>query len=164
MNKTKIDVKIGEFKIGEGNQVLHAILGSCVGVSIFWPDRKIYALSHCLLPYTNKKEMPLGGRYVNQAIDSMLKKLEVTKSQYPQLQAIVTGGGNMTKPKDTPKKYLIGCDNSESAITLLKEYGINIKHQDVGGLQGRKIAIDCLTGEIEIKTLPRTSIVENTKK
>jgi len=159
MEKTKVDVKIGEFKIGKSNEVLHAILGSCVGVSIYWPERNIYALSHCLLPNLAQKDMPLGGRYVNQAIYSMLKNLEVTKGQYPQLQSIVTGGGNMTKPKDTPKKHLIGHDNSESAITLLQEYGIKIKHKDVGGLQGRKISIDCETGKFVIKTLPRTSLL-----
>lgn len=156
MSEKEINVHIGEVKTGKGEQVLNTLLGSCVGIAILWNEREIYGLAHCLLAKSKEAEFSLGGRYVDQAIFSMLKMMDTKRSRYSELKAVVAGGGNMTRPEDTPSEKLVGYLNTQIAIEILQEKNIEIIHQDIGGFLGRKMIIDCQTGDFEIKKIPRT--------
>ena len=68
----EINVHIGEVKIATSDTILRALLGSCVGVAILWPERNIFGLAHCLLARSPDKEFKVGARYVDQAIYSLL--------------------------------------------------------------------------------------------
>ena len=46
----EIQVHMCALAIGQGNDVLRATLGSCVGIGLLWRERAIYGLAHCLLP------------------------------------------------------------------------------------------------------------------
>ncbi len=183
-----INVHIGEIKIGKGNQVLHTLLGSCIGIGLLWPSQRLYGLAHCLLPKrhalpkngreaedksqehlkgnapitaeyeideSEKSEREIGGRFIDQALYSLPKLMGIQRHDLPSLEAIVAGGGNMTMPDDTSPDKLVGAVNAQFAIDMLKEKRIQIIHQDVGGLMGRKMFINCNTGHYSIKQIPR---------
>ena len=149
------NVHIGEAKVGRGEMTLTALLGSCVGVALIWRDREVYGLAHCLLPKHPEKNFDVGGRYVDQAIHSLLKLMKVTPGDVPKIRAVIAGGGNMTKPERANKKRLIGEQNIQSAITTLSELKIKVIHEDTGGLNGRTISIDCHNGDFQVKNIPR---------
>ena len=154
-----LNVHIGEVKMGTGDQILHTLLGSCVGIGLLWHEKKRYALAHCLLPTANYQlTSKIGAHFVDQAIHSLPRILDITPRYFGDLQAIVAGGGNMTKPDDTDTNQLVGHLNAELAIELLTKIKISIIHRDTGGLQGRKLTIDCRTGHYKIKQIPRNSI------
>ena len=56
-----IQVRMCEVKLGSGSDVLHAILGSCVGIGLLWRNRGLYAMAHCLLPESPSRLRPAAG-------------------------------------------------------------------------------------------------------
>lgn len=156
MTDRLIHVSIGEVKIGKGRDILRASLGSCVGIALLWPDRKIYGLAHCLLP-----EAPqgagngIGGRFVTQAIPSLLALMKIREPDYSEIDAVIAGGGNMTAPIGAKTEELIGTLNTKIAETILRGLKIRIVHKEIGGETGRRVDVYCETGTYTVKEIPR---------
>ncbi|MFK7996321.1 MAG: chemotaxis protein CheD [Granulosicoccus sp.] len=161
-----INVHIGEVKTGSGEQQLHTILGSCIGIALLWPKRGVYGLAHCLLPNApekiilemtsgkrRKKQEVYAGRYVDQAIESLTQAMSITN--YRDIRAVVAGGANMTLPNANEPEKQIGRQNAISALQCLDERKIIVVHQDTGGHEGRKMSIKCDSGFYEVKAIPR---------
>lgn len=160
-----INVHIGEVKTGTGEQHLHTILGSCIGIALLWPKRGVYGLAHCLLPKAPEKlmaEMNTGkrkknhvhaGRYVDQAIESLTQAMCIT--DYRDIRAVIAGGANMTLPDTVAPEKHVGRQNALSAIAGLTARKIIIVHEDTGGHSGRKMSILCESGICDVKAIPR---------
>ncbi len=157
MSENYVYVHIGEVKVGNGNDVLHALLGSCVGIALLCPSKDIYGLAHCLLPKSPKGFVEIGARYVDQAIASLIKLMDIRRCEYADLKAVVAGGGNMTKPKTTKEEDLIGSINVNEAIECLEKMGITIIYKDVGGQAGRKMSLCCASEKFEINSISRNN-------
>ncbi len=156
MSLKLINVHIGEVKTGKGQQKLHTILGSCIGIALLWPKHEIYGLAHCLLPKAPDgllDEMTEGGRYVDQAIESLTQMMRIT--HYKDIRAVVAGGANMTQPDTPSPEKLVGHQNACSALEGLRLRKIIVVHQDTGGHAGRKMSIACESGTFDINTIPR---------
>lgn len=165
MNNSIIKVHIGEVKTGHGDQQLHTILGSCIGIALLWPNHGVYGLAHCLLPQTpqgiktvkstkkKQKGQVYDGRYVDQAIDSLLRAMNIT--HFRDIRAVVAGGANMTQPNCKEPAKLVGSLNTANAVSELNERGILIVHKDTGGESGRKMTIHCATGLYDVESIPR---------
>ncbi len=150
-----LNVHIGEVKVGRETDVLKALLGSCLGIAFIWKEKGVYGLAHCLLPEPVLRTDALGGKYVTQAIPTLLNLMNVDPSQYREIDAIITGGGNMTNPKVTGPQDLIGFMNAKTAREELRKLRIRLIHEEVGGLEGRRILVNCTTGKFEIEKIPR---------
>jgi chemotaxis protein CheD len=156
MSETReIHVTIGEVKTGRKGKRLRALLGSCVGIAIIWRARGISALAHCLLAESPTKLNTIGGRFVSQAIPSMLLLMRARPEDYGELVAVVAGGGNMTVPNAKNPNELVGSVNARTALRCLADLKIRVIHEDLGGEVGRTITVDCETGNFEIQHLSR---------
>jgi chemotaxis protein CheD len=76
-------------------------------------------------------------------------------TDYRDIRAVVAGGGNMTQPDTNHPKSLVGYLNAQAALSMLEEHKIIVAHQDTGGMEGRKMSIQCSTGEFEVISIPR---------
>lgn len=153
---TELHVRIGQVKIGTPGQRLTAILGSCIGIGFFLKSREIYGLAHCLLSQstaTSKKGG--GGRHVDQAIETLLHQMDIQPDERRQLRVVLAGGANMSMPVDTPPEQLVGSINAKFARKTLRTVGLRLLDDDLGGTNGRRITINCATGEYEILQIPR---------
>lgn len=150
-----IHAQIGEVQIGHEGQVLHALLGSCVGIGFLWRKRKIYGLAHCLLGQSTDASEELGGRYVDQAIRSLRSLMNITAPDLRDVHVILAGGGNMTMADDTPDARLVGSVNAVFAKRAVKFEGMRLIHDELGGSLARKVSIDCTTGNFAIRQIPR---------
>ena len=150
-----MNVHIGEVKIGRENSELHTILGSCVGIGIFWPKRGVYGLAHCLLPQSPEGTKGPGGRYVDQAIDSLFELMDITNPK--DLRAVIAGGANMTVPDCANHKRLIGYQNAQAAIAKLDQMKVRIMQEETGGEGGRKMSICCTTGTFYVREIARSA-------
>ncbi|NSY39868.1 chemotaxis protein CheD [Leisingera sp. ANG59] len=151
----KIHVQIGQVKTGRAGQSLNAILGSCIGLGLLDPAKGVYGLAHCLLSKSPDHSKAISGRHVDQALSSLLSLMEVSGRDLRRLRALVVGGANMTMPADTDPERLVGSINARSAYRALREAGVRNIHEDVGGMQGRQVSIDCTSGEFTVKSIPR---------
>ncbi len=160
-----INVHIGEVKTGTGEQQLHTILGSCIGIALLWPKRGMYGLAHCLLPKApekllaeqnkgkRKRDHVYPGRYVDQAIESLTQAMSIT--DYRDIRAVVAGGANMTLPNSTTPEKHVGHQNAISALQGLRQRKIIIVHEDTGGNTGRRMTIACESGICDVRAIPR---------
>jgi len=151
----KLHVTIGQVKIGRAGQSLQAILGSCVGIGFMFPQRGIYGLAHCLLSNSGRKTDEITGRHVDSAITSLSSLMELTPADRRKLRVFLAGGANMTMPVDTDPARLVGSTNANFAKKAVKAAGFRIQHDDLGGLHGRQVNINCDDGTYTISTIPR---------
>lgn len=151
----EVAVHIGQVKISRRGESLKALLGSCVGVGLLWPERQLYGLAHCLLPECPTRPHTIGGRFVDQAVASLVALMRIRRDDIPHVLAVVAGGGNMTQPLAVDRDGLVGSHNARVAIRELQKLGITVVASDVGGDVGRTLAISGHNGSYHIERLPR---------
>lgn len=152
----EIAVHIGQVKIARHGESLKALLGSCVGVGLLWKDREVYGLAHCLLPECPTKPLTIGGRFVDQAVASLVAMMRIRVDDIPRVVAVLAGGGNMTSPRGTDPGRLVGSQNVRVAMRELNKLGITIASSDVGGDIGRTLSISGSDGSHHVQRLPRS--------
>lgn len=152
---------MGEIAVSrDGNTLTVAGVGSCVVVSLWDPQLKIGALSHAMLPSRNGrlnqseeglKQGEYGNqdtRYVYSAINEMLKNIDSLGVKREDIEAKIIGGANMFSAFESD----IGKENILSAKSKLKEEGIKIVGECVGGSQGRSVEFSIISGIVTVKT------------
>ncbi len=149
----EIHVKIAEVHIGKSGDLLRATLGSCVGIAFIWKEKDICGLAHCFLPETETESHLLGGKYVNQAILTLMKMMKIKKEDIKDIDVYVAGGGNMMNKLFKSNRSQVGQFNLESAHKHLADHGFKIKEEMIGSNTGSKIFVNCTSGEVEFAVL-----------
>jgi chemotaxis protein CheD len=150
-----LNVHIAEVKIAKNGELLKAILGSCVGIGMMWKEERICGLAHCLLPESPSPTFAIGGRFVDQAIRSLLAMMKVQPGDMNKVETLIVGGGNMTNPGVADSSKLVGAHNFQVALREARKYGLRVVHCDSGGEQGRKIFIDSSNFTYRVENIPR---------
>lgn len=162
---------------GSQNLVTSGV-GSCLAITLYDPILQIGALAHTMVPSSARRDAQYEQRasahlsfeastigqacavaervstktedtkYVDVAIDHMLKGLQAKGSNRADLEAKLIGGANMF-PSLTSDD--IGKDNVLSARDKLKAEGIKIVGECVGGSQGRSVEFSPTTGVVTVK-------------
>jgi chemotaxis protein CheD len=131
----------GKLEVAEGDQVLTALLGSCVGIGMIWRARGRCGLAHCFLP----DGVGIGGataaRYVSAAVPALLAALGVKREQYGEVEVVVAGGARMLHLPGG--EGAVGRRNIAAAHAHLSARGLQVEYEDVGGSHGRRLSIDC---------------------
>lgn len=139
LNQTSY-VLSGQMQVGQGGQVLTALLGSCVGIGIIWRTQRRCGLAHCLLP-AGADSPEDSARYVSAAVPRLLALLGVRREQYGEVDVVIAGGARMLNLRSGDGA--IGSRNVEEARAQMLLRGLQVSFLDVGGSQGRRLSIDC---------------------
>ena len=153
-------------------------VGSCLVITLYDPKLQIGSLAHTMVPSSTKADTGYEQRasahlsfeaatigqtcmvaervstktvetkYVDVAIDKMLKGLEAKGSQRQDLEAKLIGGANMFPSLMSDD---VGRDNILSAREKLRAEGIRIVGECVGGSQGRSVEFSPTTGVVTVK-------------
>lgn len=150
-----LNVHIGEVKIAKRGETLKAILGSCVGIGIIWKSKKMCGLAHCLLAESPTRSFAIGGRFVTQAIPSLLMLMKIKPENFSEVTVVIAGGGNMTSAEKKDNKDLVGETNFKVAERELKKLGLRIIYSENGGVEGRKIIINSSDFSYKVEKIPR---------
>jgi len=154
MSETKAETEVflrpGEFYFGKGDVRIRTILGSCISITLWHPERKIGGMCHFMLSRPQKMVTPnLDGRYAEDAIELFLQHIAKHKSQAREYQVKVFGGGNMfpdiNKHSQTNN---IGQRNMQIARELLREYQFRICSSHLGGVGYRRVILYLPSGEV----------------
>lgn len=152
----EVQVRMCEVRTGQGNDILRATLGSCVGIGLLWRERGIYGLAHCLLPEAPQPAVEASAKYVTDAVPSLLSLMEIPTAKKRQVEAVIAGGACMVQHQTPPRHGLIGEQNARMAQRLIAATGIRVVHVDVGGECGRQLLIDCAQHHYEVRIIGRT--------
>lgn len=143
------NVGIGQIVVADAPAQLRSVLGSCVGVVLYHPRRRVGAVAHIVLSdSTGRKGHP--GRYADTAIPEALRLMEGYDAHPGGVIARIVGGASMFGG-DGPVR--IGDANVEAAEKALRRANISIKARHVGESHGRRVALDCDTGDLTVEVV-----------
>lgn len=149
----EIIVGVSSYYVGRNPSKLICIgLGSCVAIALHDAQNHVGALAHAMLPsYHEGRDKSNPGKYVDTSIYLMVDELAELGAKKRMIKAKIVGGAQMFSFV-SPDALDVGRRNIECAKNTLKDEGIPIIAEDVGGKKGRTMTFDLKTGTIEIKT------------
>jgi len=152
---TVIRVGIADMNLVTAPDIIRTCgLGSCVGVVIYDPVKKLAGLVHVMLPDSSlSRAGQLNvAKFADTAIVEMVKRLQSKGSRVGSLKAKIAGGAQMFQ-FSTGDLMRIGPRNVEAVKVQLKALGIPILAEDIGGNSGRTIDFNPMTCFLTIRTV-----------
>ncbi|MDA8442144.1 MAG: chemotaxis protein CheD [Peptococcaceae bacterium] len=129
-------------------------LGSCIGLCMYDPVRKLGGMVHIVLPtVTGLADRDQGGKYAVTAVPLLVEKMLGQGATKQRLVAKIAGGAEMFSFPGQDSVLKIGKRNAEAVTAILRESGIPLAAADVGGNFGRTIQFDTNTGMLKVKTI-----------
>ncbi len=143
----KKNVGMGQIAVAKAPAFLCSVLGSCVGLALYHPRLKFGAYAHIVLPKASGRGA-LPGKFADTAVPHMLAELSKEGVPRQGLVAKIAGGACMF---GVSGPLQIGDTNIEAVQSLLAKENIRIVAKEVGGQKGRRVTLDCSTGELLVE-------------
>jgi chemotaxis protein CheD len=141
----------GQMHFGGQAASLHTVLGSCLAVTLWHPERRLGGMCHFLLPSRRRKPGDaLDGRYGDEALEAMVAQVRQMRTEPSDYHAHLYGGAD-TMPEGTALKFNVGERNIEQGFSLVDRYGFQIQGVDVGEDVPRNVTLTLATGEVEMR-------------
>lgn len=150
----RVLVGISDVATRESPYTLSTVLGSCIGICLYDPVRKIGSLAHAMLPCfeNGSRQGRLNPkRYVDTLLEIQLQELAVKGVYPPSLLAKVVGGANVFSDVLPVVPDHVGEKNRLRAMEVLAKHRIRIVGTDVGLTFGRKVDFDLSTGLVSVR-------------
>ena len=169
-NSNLIDVFLqpGEHFVGDANYRIRTLLGSCVSITLWHPERKIGAMSHFLLSSrtpVDEISRELDGRYAEESLRLMLQELMRLHITPTECEGKIFGGGNMFPGQTRAAPRNIGQINGETARALLRMHRIRVVSESLFGIGHRQVFFDISNGEVWARQIkPSENVVLNLKE
>lgn len=129
-------------------------LGSCVGIALFDPKKKIIGLAHIMLPNSLQvKNNTNIAKFADTAILKLVDDILALGASKANIVAKIAGGAQMFAFDNSSDIMRIGLRNVISAKEKLAEVNIPIVAEDTGGTYGRTIELYSEDGKLVIKTI-----------
>jgi chemotaxis protein CheD len=133
------NVRMGELAVSSrvGDEIVAIGLGSCIGLAMIDRDAGVAGLAHVVLPESQGKPGP-AAKFADLAVPDMIGKMVAAGAAKRRLEALMIGGARMFS---VGASMDIGSRNAEAVRAALKEAGIRLKTEEVGGNRGRTARI-----------------------
>ncbi|MET0017020.1 chemotaxis protein CheD [Oscillibacter sp.] len=148
----KLIVGIADMKMaGDGEKLITYALGSCIGICLYEPQRKLAALIHIMLPLNMETGRKNAYKYADTGIRTTLREMEMKGACRAAITAKIAGGARMFEVSGGSLGN-IGQRNSESVHQILRMEKIRLLWEDVGGTIARTMEFDSATGNGTIRS------------
>lgn len=139
-------IGIAGIQVAEAPDKIRTVLGSCVGIVLYDRTTRRGAMGHIILP-SSADGTGDPGKFADTAIDLLHQKLLSTGGG-GKIWAKIAGGARMFGPAT---QVGLGERNVRAVKDQLKERGIALLAEHVGGEKGRKMTVDLATGQVEVQ-------------
>jgi chemotaxis protein CheD len=165
----QIYLKPGEIHYAPQPTVITTVLGSCVAATLFHRPTGLAAICHAMQPHCAHTGQCPGhcatrGRFADCAIETMGHWMIGRKVPLREIEVKLFGGaalmGRQTRLTSGTISNSMGQLNVQAALETLKSNGLGLKVADVGGTIGRKIIFDSGTGEVWLKRLNPSVVID----
>ncbi len=153
LHSLEIFLQPGTYYFADRESRICTVLGSCVSMTFWHPKLLVGGMCHYLLPArvrTGGRSVP-DGRYADEAIALLLKKMDAAGAAYKEYQVKLFGGGNMFPETPENSQPLVGIRNVHAAQRLIKQYGLTCVAEHLGGVGYRKVIFDVRSGAVWVK-------------
>ena len=132
-------------------------LGSCVGVVLYDPTKKICGMVHVMLPDSTKiKNNENVAKFADTGIEELLKQLVAKGANRKSIVAKIAGGAQMFAFRSDNDMLRVGDRNVEATKEKLKQLQIPLIAEDTGKNSGRTIEFYPETGKLLVKSVGKT--------
>ncbi len=144
---TTLRAGMGQIVVGGAGQSISSVLGSCIGLVLFHARAQVGVMAHVVLPESDgRTDSP--GKFADTAVPRMVDLLKQQGGSATVAVAKLAGGASMFRASGPLQ---IGAANTEAVLAALAKAGIRVVAQHVGDTKGRRITLDCATGELKIE-------------
>jgi len=134
------------------SEIVTYSLGSCLGIAIYDPVKKIGGLLHIMLPDSKidaTKAVTMPFMFVDTGVPRLFHAAYNLGADRSRLFLKVAGGAQLL---DQEGIFNIGIRNYAALEKIIAQNSLRIQVADVGGLSSRTMRLDLTTGNITIKT------------
>ena len=129
-------------------------LGSCIGVVLYDPKKKICGMVHVMLPdSTAIRNNDNEAKFADTGIKALIEILEKKGLSRSAMIAKIAGGAQMFAFNTNNDMLKVGLRNAEAVRKVLASYRIRIVSEDCGENYGRTIEFYPETSELYIKAI-----------
>ncbi|MFY1662868.1 chemoreceptor glutamine deamidase CheD [Pseudomonas sp. Pseu.R1] len=141
---------------------LRTLLGSCVAITFWHPQRHIGGMCHFMLPARACHAQPLDGRYADEALEVLLRHARANGTRAEDYQVKLFGGGEMF-PGQPPTLPLqdVARQNVRAALALAEHHHLKLIAQDLGSTGYRTIMFDLWNGNVWVRHKPMGILRDN---
>ncbi len=140
-------VAMGQLQYGRPPDCFAAILGSCIGVTLYHTRKKLGALAHVVLAESAGRPGP-PCKFADTAIPHLLEIFEKELGTRTGIVAKIAGGAAMFGGVGPMQ---IGEINAAAVKKELQAAKVRFAGEHVGGDKGRRITFDCATGDLIVQ-------------
>lgn len=165
MEMTVVKLMTGDcYVTGDSGEMLVTILGSCISVCMRDPKVGVGGMNHILLPGNQNSGLKKGDegyctRFGAFAMEELINGILKLGGKKENLEVKIFGGGNVIK-----NSAMIGTKNVNFVKEFLRNEGIPIKAEHVGGTYPRRIHYYPDTGKVKMRQLHRKEDFEIVEK
>lgn len=160
MASNQIIIGIADMKMAQREGVLTTYaLGSCIGICLYDQRIKLGAMIHIMLPLNMETGRKNTMKYADTGIRETLKMMEAKGANRASITAKIAGGAKMFEVAGGGSLGNIGQRNIESVHLILKNEGIKLLKEDVGGSVARTLSFDVATGMGNIRSYGREEVI-----
>lgn len=150
-HSSNVFLKPGEIIVSSKPVLVSTVLGSCVAITMYSPEKNIGAICHAMLPDNpNNNESLL---YVDSAIHHLYRKMIGYGCRADLIIKLFGGAQVLDFSGYDDSRMAVGKLNIQKAVKILKELGLMVYKADIGGTQGRKLFFSIKTGDVYLRKL-----------
>ncbi|WP_339532608.1 chemoreceptor glutamine deamidase CheD [Pseudomonas mucidolens] len=159
MNKpigaTEVLLAPGQVSFATRPTRLRTLLGSCVAITFWHPQRRIGGMCHFMLPARSRKDQPLDGKYADEALELLLRHAHAHGTRAQEYQVKLFGGGQMFPEQQhhVPAQDVASL-NIRAALALAEQHQLHLTAQDMGSTGYRSIMFDLWNGNVWVRHQP----------
>lgn len=129
-------------------------LGSCVGICLYDPRRKVIGMAHIMLPSSEAVRANTNrAKFADTGIPDLISGMQANGADTRSLIAKIAGGAQMFAYTASNDIIRVGARNVEATRALLDQLKIPIVADDTGGNHGRTIEFYADDGRLMVKTI-----------
>jgi chemotaxis protein CheD len=129
-------------------------LGSCIGIALYDPIKKIAGLAHIMLPdstaiHNNSNH----AKFADTAIAKLIGQMELLGASKRNMRAKIAGGAQMFAFNASNENLRVGDRNVEATKKELGKHGIPLIASETGASFGRTVELYAEDGKFLIKAI-----------
>lgn len=147
-----VEVAVGELAVAtHPERLMTPALGSCVGVAIWDPVRRLGGLAHVMLPAPSRTTPdPESSRFATWAVPELVRLLVKAGSKRRSLCAKIAGGAAMFRSDS--ETVPVGVRNVAEVRRQLELEGIPLSAEDTGGSHARTVVLHLDSGVLLVRS------------
>ena len=164
INPVAIDIFLqpGDVYFGERDTRIRTVLGSCVSITFWHPQRLLGGMCHYMLPgRSGAVAVARDGRYADEAVSLLLDEMRAAGTQPHEYRVKLFGGGRMFSFAEGNGALDIGSRNIETGRSLLRRHGLETAGEHLAGAGHRSIIFDVATGDVWVRHMPELAGLQN---